>query len=216
MPGKGFYHRILWGNMAKRARSGCFGLIMKLITTLILLGALAFAVLFGLLIFRENTIPRPGPADAMIVLGAQVNPDGTPSVQLEWRLSAALDVYKLKRTPIVVTGAQGVDEPRTEASAMKEWLTARGVLPQDIRMDETSMNTRENIENAMRYMPGVKDVLIVTSDYHLPRAMQVARDQGLNPSGIGSPIKQEYWWKNHFRETLAWGKYYLQKFIPVP
>ena len=202
--------------MAKRARSGCFGLIIKLITTLALLGALAFGVLFGLLIYREHTLPRPGSADAMIVLGAQVNPDGTPSVQLEWRLTKALEVYQTKRTPIVVTGAQGADEPRTEASVMREWLIARGVPPEDIRMDESSMNTRENIANAMQYLPGVKDVLIVTSDYHLPRAMQIARDQGLNPSGVGSPIKPEYWWKNHFRETLAWGKYYLQKFIPIP
>lgn len=202
--------------MAKRARSGCFGLIIKLMTTLVLLGALAFAVLFGLLIYREHTLPRPGSADAMIVLGAQVNPDGTPSVQLEWRLTKALEVYQTKRAPIVVTGAQGADEPRTEASVMREWLIAHGVPPEDIRMDESSMNTRENIANAMQYLPGVKDVLIVTSDYHLPRAMQIARDQGLNPSGVGSPIKPEYWWKNHFRETLAWGKYYLQKFIPIP
>lgn len=200
----------------KNARSGCFGLILKLVWTAVLLGALAFAVLFGLLIYREHTVPRPGPVSAMIVLGAQVNPDGTPSVQLEWRLSAALDIYKLKKTPIVVTGAQGADEPRTEAGVMADWLTARGVARENIRLDETSFNTKENIENAMQYMPGVKDVLIVTSDYHLPRALQVARDLGLNPSGVGSPIKQEYWLKNHFRETLAWGKYYVQKFIPIP
>ncbi|MGI6696322.1 MAG: YdcF family protein [Christensenellales bacterium] len=200
----------------KNTRSGCFGLVLKLIWTVVLLGALAFAVLFGMLVYKENTVPRPGPAEAMIVLGAQVDPDGKPSVQLEWRLSAALDVYQQKRTPMVVTGAQGADEPRTEASVMADWLVERGVSREDIRLDETSFNTRENIANAMKFMPGVKDVLIVTSDYHLPRAMQIARDQGLNPSGIGSPIKQEYWLKNHLRETLAWGKYYLQKFVPIP
>ena len=51
--------------------------------------------------------------------------------------------------------------------------------------------------------------------HHLPRAMQLARDMGLTPSGIGSPIKQEYWLKNHTRETLAWGKYFLNKIIPI-
>ncbi len=199
-----------------RARSGCFSLILKLIMTLVMLGALAFAVLFGLLVYRENTVPRPGPVEAMIVLGAQVNPDGSPSVQLEWRLSAALDNYKLKRIPIVVTGAQGDNEPATEASVMANWLVERGVNRADIRLDETSFNTKENIANAMKYLPRVKDVLIVTSDYHLPRALQIAKDQGLNPSGVGSPIKPEFWLKNHFRETLAWGKYYVQKFIPLP
>lgn len=191
-------------------------MIFRLIATVVTLGALAFAVLFGLLMYRENSVPRPGPVNAMIVLGAQVNPDGSPSVQLEWRLSAALDVYKTQHIPMVVTGAQGKDEPRTEASVMADWLVARGVPREDIRLEESSMNTKENIKNAMAYMPGVKDVLIVTSDYHLPRALQIARDLGLNPSGIGSPIKPEYWLKNHFRETLAWGKYFVQKFIPLP
>ena len=199
-----------------RAKRGCFGLIFRLIATVVTLGALAFAVLFGLLMYRENSVPRPGPVNAMIVLGAQVNPDGSPSVQLEWRLSAALDVYKTQHIPMVVTGAQGKDEPHTEASVMADWLVARGVPRGDIRLEESSMNTKENIKNAMAYMPGVKDVLIVTSDYHLPRALQIARDLGLNPSGIGSPIKPEYWLKNHFRETLAWGKYFVQKFIPLP
>ena len=56
--------------------------------------------------------------------------------------------------------------------------------------------------------PGAQSITIVTSDYHLPRAMQLARDLGLSADGIGSPCKPEYWVKNHFREVLAWGKYF--------
>ena len=52
---------------------------------------------------------------------------------------------------------------------------------------------------------------IVTSDYHLPRAMQLARDRGLAAEGLGSPCKPEYWMKNHFREVLAWGKYCMYR-----
>ena len=201
--------------MARR-RSGCFGMIFKLIAWLITLGVVAFAGLFGYLLLREHTLPRPGSYTAMIVLGAQVNPDGTPSVQLEWRLSKALDIYRQQPLPVVVTGARGEDEPVTEASVMRAWLIQRGVSENDVTMDETSMNTKENIANALRILPaGTVDVMIVTSDYHLPRALQVARDLGLNPSGAGSPIKPEYWWKNHLRETLAWGKYFLGKVIPI-
>ena len=186
-------------------------MVLKLIFWLALLGALAFAGLFAHLLYREYTLPRPGSYTAMIVLGAQVNPDGTPSVQLEWRLSKALDIYKHQRLPVVVTGAQGKDEPATEASVMKAWLADKGVSPDDVLTDETSLNTKQNIANALSLLPqGTVDVMIVTSDYHLPRALQVARDLGLNPSGAGSPIKQVYWLKNHFRETLAWGKYLVE------
>ena len=193
------------------------GMIFRLIGWLLALGALVYAGLFGYLILKEYTLPKPGPYTAIIVMGAQVNPDGTPSVQLEWRLSKALDAYQQNRTPIVVTGAKGLDEPATEASVMKQWLVDRGVRGQDVLMDETSFNTWENIENARRLLPqDTRDVLIVTSDYHLPRALKMANDQGLSATGLGSPIKPEYWFKNHARETLAWGKYFVQKVIPLP
>jgi uncharacterized SAM-binding protein YcdF (DUF218 family) len=98
---------------------------------------------------------------------------------------------------------------------MRDWLVARGVKAQDVQMDEYSFNTKQNIQEATyKLPPGTKDVLIVTSDYHLPRAMMIARDLGLNPSGMGSPILPEYWIKNHAREALAWGKYYVNKFLP--
>ena len=59
-------------------------------------------------------------------------------------------------------------------------------------------------------------VLIVTSDYHLPRALALAKDQGLTASGIGSTTLPEYWIKNHFREALSWIKYWGQKYLRLP
>ncbi|MGI6690016.1 MAG: YdcF family protein [Christensenellales bacterium] len=198
-------------------RSGCMLVsLIKLAFVLAILFALAFLMIFGYMLWQEKNVPEPSAGvEAMIVLGAQVNSDGSPSVQLELRLNEALAQYSLKPMPIVVCGAQGADEPATEASIMRDWLAARGVQAEHILVDETSVNTRQNIANAIQLLPpGADEVLIVTSDYHLPRAMAIARDLGLRPSGAGSPIKQEYWLKNHARETLAWGKYFLVKYLP--
>lgn len=192
-------------------------LLIKLAITGAALFTLAFFVLFGFLLWQEHSVPALAESSSpIIVLGAQVNPDGTPSVQLTWRLEKALAEYQRHPRTIVVCGAQGANEPATEASVMQAWLLERGVPPEDVLADENSFNTRQNIAGAIALLPeGTKEVTIVTSDYHLPRAMQLARDMGLEPSGIGSPIKQEYWIKNHARETLAWGKYYLNKIIPI-
>ena len=180
-----------------------------------MLFALVYAFLFAYLLVREHNVPAPGNTQAIIVLGAQVNPDGQPSRQLELRLLEALKAYEAAPKPVIVSGAQGKDEPVTEASVMKSWLEQKGVDPQHILVEDKSFNTRQNLENAKLLLgEGVKDVLIITSDYHLPRAMDVARDAGLDPSGIGSPILPEYWLKNHARETMAWGKYYVNKFLP--
>ena len=109
--------------------------------------------------------------DAIIVLGAQVKPDRTLSVQLTWRMDAAAEAYVKKPVPIVVCGAQGPDEPCTEAEAMKEYLLGKGVPGELILTDPESFNTSENLENARHLLeayPDVKRVLIVTSDYHVP------------------------------------------------
>ena len=73
----------------------------------------------------------------------------------------------------------------------------------------------ENAAALLRDYP-VQRVLIVTSDYHLPRALALARDQGLEASGIGSTTLPEYWIKNHFREALSWIKYWGQKYLHLP
>ncbi len=157
--------------------------------------------------------------DAIIVLGAQVKPDGTPSVQLAWRLDLAITAYQKHPVPIVVCGAMGGDEPSPESEIMKKYLADHGIPPDHIMEDSHSYNTYENIENAAKILSDTADfrrVLIVTSDYHIPRALAIARDCGLNPIGAGSPCLPKYWIKNHFRESLAWGKYILKKYIHIP
>ena len=167
---------------------------------------------------KEYTVPKPdGTTQAIIVLGAQVKPDGTLSLQLQYRMELALEQYHAHPQVIVVCGAQGGNEPMTEAQAMHDYLVSNGVPEGDILMDDTSFNTRQNLTNAQKLLgDDVKKVLIVTSNYHLPRAMALARDTGFEPQGVGAPIKLIYWPKNHYREALAWVKYLLQKWSILP
>lgn len=186
---------------------------MHLIVLLLTLGAVLFGIALGALYLAEKTTPAPaGDSGAIIVLGAQVKADGSLSVQLEWRMEAALAEYRRAPRPIVTCGAQGANEPRPEALAMRDWLMARGVPAEAIIAETQSTDTRENLVNALSLLPGdAGRVTLVTSDYHLPRALAIARDLGHPADGIGSPCKPEYWFKNHSREVLAWGKYFAVK-----
>jgi len=198
-------------------------LLLRLVLLLLGLGVLFYGAAVGYVCIREGsvsmTVKSAGEYDAIVVLGAQVLPDGTPNVQLSWRLDAAKKAYDSKNVPIVVCGAQGKDEPVTEAEAMKRYLAERGVPGEMILADGESFNTRQNLQNAAKLLkdrPGVERILIVTSDYHVPRAMALAEDQGFQASGLGSPCKPEYWIKNHFREGLAWIKYWCVKYLHLP
>ena len=66
---------------------------------------LAAAGLIGFVYYQETHLPPVRESDVIIVLGAQVKPDGTPSVALERRLTLALETYKAQPQMIIVCGA---------------------------------------------------------------------------------------------------------------
>ena len=155
----------------------------KAIICIIILTAV-YAGIVGFVCIREGSVLKKVPAaddyDAIIVLGAQVKPDGSPSVQLGWRLDAAYEAWKQKKVPVVVCGAQGKDEPMPEAEAMSLYLVEKGVPAEDILKDPDSFNTNQNLKNAaqlLRQLSGIQRVMIVTSDYHVPRALAGRRSR---------------------------------------
>ena len=182
------------------------------LAALALLGILAAAVLIGFVYYKEKTLPEQKESDVIIVLGAQVKADGTPSEALRRRLAAALETYQKKRQIIIVCGAQGANEPRAEGDVMREWLIQNGVAEADVIAETASFNTRQNLEYARAIMEhrGLSQALIVTSDYHVARALELCRQAGIEATGKGSPSKIEYFIKNHFREGLSWIKLWLE------
>jgi len=197
-------------------------MMLKILLILVLLSVISFCGLLAFVCIREGQVPKaaaelPEDYDAVIVLGAQVKPDGEPSVQLGLRLDRAVEVYERKQVPVVVCGAKGKDEPEAEAYTMKRYLEDKGIPGEKILTDPDSFNTEQNLQNAKKlldaYPEEIRKVIIVSSDYHVPRAMALAEDLGLNASGVGSPCLQEFWIKNHSRESLAWVKYWLKKYL---
>ena len=197
-------------------------MLIKIIIAIAALGIISFGMLMGYVWMEEKKVPSElsdlqTNFDAVIVLGAQVQADGTPSVQLSWRLDRAFEVWQKKQVLIVVCGAQGKNEPEPEADTMKKYLEGKGIPADMILTDPDSFNTEQNLTHAKLLLDAVPDevgkVLIVTSDYHVPRAMALAEDIGLEAEGIGSPCLSEYWIKNHSREALAWVKYWMNKYF---
>lgn len=191
------------------------GFLFRLLLALAVIGALALAALVGYIAYRETRLSAAENFDALIVLGAQVKADGTPSVQLGLRVNAAFAAWQKHPCTIVACGGQGADEPRPEGDVMRDLLLALGVPEHQVISEPTSVNTRENLRRAKALLAGqeLRMVGIVTSDYHVPRALMLAADEGLTATGIPAATKPEYWLKNHVREALSWVKYFFQKFV---
>ena len=88
-------------------------------------GLVCAACLMGFVYYKETHLPPIGDSDVIIVLGAQVKEDGTPSVALERRLTAALESYQADRQLIIVCGAKGSNEPRAEGDVMRDCSSTR-------------------------------------------------------------------------------------------
>jgi len=194
--------------------------ILRILCWLAAAGVLCYAGLVALVYYWEVNVPQSLEYDSIIVLGAQVLPSGEPSVQLQWRLDKARECYEKKPGYIVVTGGRGANEPEPEGDVMRRVLIEAGVPEMHVISETMATDTQENIRYSWELLKekGCQKPLIVTSDYHLPRAMAIARDNGLDPLGAGSPCKPglKFWLKNHLREALAWVKYWGIKYLHLP
>ena len=122
------------------------------------------------------------------------------------------DRYEAGFAPrIIVSGGQGADEPISEAESMRRYLVALGMPNEVIKLEDKSTNTQQNMEYSKAIMDaeGYHSALIVTSDYHLWRALQLAQRAGISASGAGSRNSSTllYTLKNLARETISWAKF---------
>lgn len=184
----------------------------KVLLCIVLIGvAVEGALLIGV-VTAAGRMDDPQPADVIIVLGAGINMQGIPSSTLQYRLDRALQLYYEGYAPqVIVTGAQGDDEPLPEAVVMKRVLVMGGIPEEAVHIEADSYNTRENLANAKVIMDanGMETALVVTSDYHLWRALHLAEDLGIPASGAGAKnaALPYYRARNYVRETLSWVKY---------
>lgn len=122
-------------------------------------------------------------AEVAMVFGAYVLPNGTPSSALADRLVTALDLYKDgKVSKFLLTGDHGQDD-YDEVNAMKAYLERAGVPKEDIFLDHAGFDTYQSLVRA-RDVFGVKDTILVTQEFHLPRALYIAKSLGLQAEGV--------------------------------
>lgn len=191
-------------------------MLTTLLIALFILGALTgLSVLTAVCVCAHRTY-APAPADCILVLGAHVWMDGRMSNALTYRCEAAYDAWKAGLAPaIIVCGAQGDNEPEPEAAAMRRWMIGRGVPEDAVIAEDRSVNTRQNLQNARAIMAarGFRTAAICTSDYHLTRALWLARDEGLSATGIPAPSTKDVlsFVRGRLRETCSWILYFLRR-----
>ena len=169
----------------------------------------------------------------VIVLGASVKGE-KPGRTLELRLDKAAEyALQNPETIMILSGGRSAGQTETEAEVMKRYLLEKGVKDEQMILETNSTSTVENIaysrmiidvlrkqkqehhqdERALpAYLPSVmmqrpdhsREIGILTSNFHLYRALQVAKKQGMTKvSGIASPSDRILFLHFCFRDGLA-------------
>lgn len=155
-------------------------------------------------------------ADAIIVLGASVHPDGTPSGILQDRLDDGIALYFAGAAPKIIMSGDNGTESYNECWAMKQYAISQGVPSEDVFCDHAGFSTYETMYRA-RHVFGADRVVIATQTYHLYRAVYDAQGVGMEaigvPSDYGEYVNQSWY---DIREVFARTKDFFQVLFSVP
>lgn len=207
----------LFGVLADQSAKGMIRIPTFFVTVLILISCIG-AVVILLTVFqmiRAGRGKESPDAEYVIVLGAHVN-GTTISRALQSRLDAAFLYYRgHPSVKLILSGAKGPGEDITEAEAMEQYLLHRGVPEETMIQEDASFSTEENIRNSRGLVNlDEKKVLVVTSRFHLYRALAVCRKQGMKQTaGLAAEDDPLMIPTYYLREVLAILKYRFQKKI---
>ena len=124
-------------------------------------------------------------ADCILILGAQVKPDGTPSTMLKDRLDKGIELYNAGVAPkILMSGDDGQIE-YNELEVMYQYAKNAGVPRKDLFLDHAGFSTYESMYRA-QYIFGVKKAIVVTQKYHEYRALYIGQRLGIDVKGVSA------------------------------
>lgn len=141
--------------------------------------------------------------DTLVVFGNEAQPDGIIGLVSYWRTVYAVRVWREGNFQRMILCGGPPDHPVSEA--MRQFVISQGVDPSRVLVDRESTSTRENALMARRLVGDSAKVVLLTSDYHMFRAIRAARKAGLNAIARPVPdlLKAGSSWR--FRWDAFWG-----------
>jgi SanA protein len=176
------------------------GIVIVLVGALVmLLVPITMRIIVSPYLYASDTsLPH---TEVAIVLGASVE-DNEPSPILAERANAAIQLFDDgKVSKILVTGDNATTN-YDEVNPVQHYLLAAGIPPQDIFLDHAGFDTYSSMYRA-KVVFDATSAVVVTQDFHLPRAVFTARALGLNAYGYDAG-SGSFW--DYLREIPASAK----------
>jgi uncharacterized SAM-binding protein YcdF (DUF218 family) len=174
--------------------------LVRALLTLVVLVLLAGAITFLYIGWRINytgTRDLAQRADAIVVLGARVEPDGQPGPDLQVRTLHAVSLFQRGLAPYVICTGGYHGDRLSAASVACNLAQARGVPAEKILLAEGSMTTSQDAVSARDLMleRGWETAILVSHPLHLERARLLFEGQGITvyPSPTNTNLASIPW-----------------------
>lgn len=123
-----------------------------------------------------------------IVFGASVLGNRHLSPVLADRVETAIQLYQAKKIDRILVSGDNRHASYNEPRAMQEYLIARSIPTTDILLDPSGRSTYETCLRA-RTVFGLRRAVLVTQEFHLPRALYIANQLGLEAVGMAGTLR---------------------------
>ena len=168
---------LYWRRVEKSGRYPRHRKLLRALRILLCAALIFFLAVEGVILCGGMMEAEQG-LNYIVVLGARVN--GTvPSGSLRNRIRVGAEYLRDNpQTIAVLSGAQGSGEEISEARCMYDNMVAAGIDPARLILEEQSTDTAENLRNSRALIPEGASVGLVTNNFHIFRALALARNQG--------------------------------------
>lgn len=197
-------------NHTKRGVFARLGRLLAVVACLWIVAAVALVV-YGM------RMPS-APADVAVIFGNALDEAGAPKPVLAARLDVGVRCYRTGQCPaFLVSGA--IDGPGlNEATAMRDYLMARGVPADRIALDDQGDNTLATAQHTLAYLQAhrVSRVVIVSQYYHLARARLAFERVGIAPADISAAYPRRFQLRDVYsswREVPAYAVYAVRLWV---
>ena len=127
--------------------------------------------------------------DAIVVLGAGLRSDGTPSDMLSDRLSTAIELYEAGVSNKIILSGDCSGADYDEVGAMYLYCVEKGIHEDSLVRDNEGFSTYESMYNVIEKLK-CKHFIVVTQKYHLYRAVYIAQKLGADVIGVNSDPRE--------------------------
>jgi SanA protein len=159
--------------------------LLLILILLIIIGVLPAVIAYISAVGSRFPLGTAPNGKTAIIFGAGLYRDGSPSAVLRDRIQTAVELYKAGKVEKLLMSGDNSTLNYNEPGAMQKYAMQLGIPEDAIVLDYAGRRTYDTCYRAKSIF-GISEALLITQDYHLPRALYICKILGIKSVGVSA------------------------------